>query len=273
MSAQAVQSTGFWNSYPGTFVKSVSIAATASLVDFRLQGKYVYPFCDSSSGGLSDYLCLRVGKLFNLHHVSIFNAPLSKLRSLIANTVAPIIPDLGIHPKNCQEFSDLSHKVLTSATARSRHSLKELLEIKSALNLDLLNCCLTEGGIRTSAYIISNALAEELIFRVGIQKIALLSLAKLFPDRIRNILQNAPTRIFITSLIFAAIHVEIDPQTNLLPHFLVSLLFGTLYETHGLVAAATAHSVSNILPLLEIKDACEKGLSSKIEHMRTKFTN
>lgn len=264
MAAQAVQTTSLWSSYPGTFLKNSAIGAVIGFAEYFLIGKLVKPLCDSKSGSLSDYLCLRAAKFFDLDYLSFIGAPFAFGRSLIVEFVEPFIPNLFILPKSCPEFKKAILEAFESDVVKAKYPLKELSEYKELAHQDFIHCCfLGEKSI------LSLALAEELIFRVGIQKTALLWLAKFCPDRIQKTLKSAPTRIFITSVIFASIHA-LSPEHSILSQFLGSLTYGILYEKFGLVSTITAHSLWNTLAVVnsDIKSVCERRIAASLIVMK-----
>jgi hypothetical protein len=217
------------------------IGAVASYISYSSTG-IVNPICAISTSQLSDYICLRATAFFELDNLILLFNPIISTRSLIKDAVEPLIPAFSIfETKNC---AILSHLIKTST------NLDKILNAY----LPMSKICCTSSSYHTGPEIIAGAFAEELVIRVGIQKIALLSLAKLFPDRIGKLLSHQISRIMISSFIFAMVHVR---SSGTLPQFLSGIVYGYIFEKYGFLTATITHCGHNILQDNLLKNHCE----------------
>jgi len=97
-----------------------------------------------------------------------------------------------------------------------------------------------------SSELVAEAFAEELLCRFCIQKVALLTLAHFFPERIGKFLSHPTSRIMIASAMFAVAHWD----ENELPHFIVGAIYGMVFEKYGLSACTISHITHNLLTIL-----------------------
>jgi len=267
---QIHRETSLW-SYPATFIKHTGIGAVLGYSVNFLNRQLIWPLCNTNTGELRDRLCLRAVSFFNSQTIAALNRPFVALKSSIVTAVEPFIPNIDVLPKNCLEFLTVSMEVLTSEAVKSRYSQQELTSFDQILKEFFLECCWSGNNFRTGSNLIAHSLAEELVVRVGIQKIALLSLAKFFPERIRKIVSLPTSRVLITSFIFAFLHLREDADGILLPQFLGSLVYGFIYEKYGFAAAATAHSVSNILTAKGAQSGCENRVALRLELLKNEL--
>lgn len=98
-----------------------------------------------------------------------------------------------------------------------------------------------------SSELVTEAFAEELLCRFGIQKIALLTLAHFLPERIGRVLSRPTSRIIIASAIFAVVHRD----ENVLPKFINGMIYGALLEKYGLWACTISHITHNLFVILK----------------------
>lgn len=243
------------NSYPATIIKRGAIGIAAGLYHSLVSTNFVTdPICKSSTSALSNYLCLRPASFFDPNNLSRFFNPFKSFQNLTARVVEKIIPNLfSINSKYCNLISSII------GNPGNLHA-----EYMATIG----SCC-----FMTPSQTIAASFAEELVFRVGIQKIALVSLAKFFPERIGKLLAQPISRIVFASLFFAFSHQRLK-EGFVLSQFMGGLMYGFLYEKHGLFACTTAHSVANLAHLvLEKKAICdaalEKTLYSYIELLKS----
>lgn len=231
--------SALWNSYPATLAKQGAIAAAAGYLYFFSSSKLeLASICKSSTSELSNYLCLRSTTFFDQQNlVAFFFKPLSAPTLWIEGIVKPYIPDFHFTTKNC-------HVIYELLEIMDRHlGLNQLLDyplIKAHINRRIEKIC------RADSDIISSVFSEELIFRFGIQKVALLSLAKFFPDRIGKFFTHPATRILITSFIFAFSHLREELDGFVIPQFIGGLIYGVIFEKYGLLASTVSHYTSTL---------------------------
>ncbi len=234
--------TSLWNTYPATLIKQVAIGAAAGCIHFFSAIHIIIPTCESSTSELSQYICLRSAKFFEIKNLKLFINPIFDLKDSIAKIVKPIIPDVvRLYAENCELPDDI---------LRLNIPFSKLNNIINKQNSFNIACC---NQYKQSSNLIASAFAEELIFRFGIQKIALLSLAKFLPERIGKFLSHPVSRIIIASSIFAFAH----KNDFLLQQFLGGLIDGFLFEKYGLLASTISHASNNLAAALGRRNDCE----------------
>lgn len=231
-------------------LKHGAIGAVASYISHYSTG-IVNPICVQSTSQLSNYLCLRATTFFEPNNLVLLFNPIISARCLIKDAVEPFIPDFSIfETRNCDTLLHLIQNNLLSSTN---------LEKTITAYLPMSKVCCTSPGYSTGPEIIAGAFAEELLVRVGIQKIALLTLAKLFPDRIGKLLSHQASRILISSFIFAMVHGRSHGN---LSQFLSGIVYGYIFEKYGFLTAIITHCGHNILQDNLLKNHCETTISS-----------
>lgn len=234
-----------WN-YPASIIKNAVIGIGAGFVDHYTSLNYVAPFCKSNTDELGQYLCLQSAKFFDPQNLSQFQSPVIKALGSIREIVERFIPQvIELHARNCNSLYATYGSNLIKLEMRTLYALSE--------------CCETT----LSNKIIAAAFAEELIFRFGIQKVALLSIASLCPKRVGKVLSHPASRILITSLLFAFAH----GNDSVLPQFVGGLTHGIVYEQYGLLASSISHSTANLVSKRENRPNCE----ILIENLNLKF--
>lgn len=211
-------------------LKTATIGAAAGYVQAR-GFKPLYEFCLANTSKLGEFVCLSSSKFHApIQRFTPFLSAISKVTVSTGIFLRRLIPDNIVQfPNSCQHFFSIYRNIekLTSIAPG-----KDYLEIKEV-------CCKGLAGSKIQA----DALAEELIFRLGIQKIALLGLSKLLPDRIGKVLSHSASRILITSLIFAFCHMKNRP--HVLIQFISGVIDGFIFEKYGIVASTISHVVHN----------------------------
>ena len=197
-------------SYPASFIKQEIIATAAGGVS-AVSALSLLSACQSSTRELGDYLCLQSKHFFNPKNIS-FYLPFVTLSDEIFSFVQPYLPALSM--------------------------------LKVDLGPAICVCTAHIEAITVFGCI------EELVYRVGLQKILLLSSAKLVPSPLGKIVSHPISRIFIASSIFALIH----ENTLTLSPFVGGLIYGTLFEKYGFIAASTAHIASNFFVFIKCFD-------------------
>lgn len=210
----------------------------------------VIPICAVSTSQLSNYLCLRATTFFKQDNLVLLFNPIISAKLLIQNTLKPYIPAFSIfNTRNCDTLFHLIENIAQT----------DLLSPTVLKYLSFSKVCCTPSSYDTSDAILASALAEELLIRVGIQKIALLTLAKLFPNRIGKILSHQVPRILISSFIFAFVHGRSHGN---LSQFLSGIIYGYIFERYGLLTATITHCTHNLLTNNMLKNHCENTISS-----------
>lgn len=227
-------------------LKHGAIGAVASYMSHYSTG-IVSPICVQSTSQLSNYICLRATAFFAPNNLVLLFNPIISAKIWIKDTVEPFIPAFSIfETKNC----DILYELI--ATTRDFHKTLKAY-------LPMCKTCCTSPAYSTGPEIIADAFAEELLMRVGIQKIALLTLAKLFPDRIGKVLSHQASRILISSFIFAMVHGRSHGN---LSQFLSGIIYGYIFEKYGFLTATITHCGHNILQNNQLKNHCEATISS-----------
>jgi len=187
------------------FLKTSAIGLFAGYLDARLSQEAVGPFFEKLNWGWS----------FN-HSWVLY--PLVKVKTVTTEFLEQFIPD--IFP--------LENVDGCNAIALSAQQLHQ-------------RCC---GRFWTSSFHMTSSCIEEIIFRLLIQKIALLALAKAVPKKVKGLFSHTASRIVIASAIFAFAH----DRPTVMPHFLQGLAWGIIFENcrYGLYASSVGHSVGNI---------------------------
>ncbi len=99
-------------------------------------------------------------------------------------------------------------------------------------------------NMNISTRIIGVAL-EELVCRVFIQNILMNGIARMAPEKIQPLIAHKVTRIFISSTLFALLHVHVwDTKLGPFPQFYGGLFFGHVYEKWGFTASTAFHLAS-----------------------------
>lgn len=245
--------TGFWNSYPYTFIKQSAIGGIAGCLN-HLSTRNLVPICSSSTSKFSNYLCLKSESFFAPQNLSRFVGPIREITGWMGRIIQPIIPSISLNATNC---SMLGEQLLNKVTDIADH-------IEHFLISDVIkkNCCNVNFN-----QIIAAVFAEELIYRVGIQQIALLTLARLCPVRLGKFIAHPISRIIIASSIFAFSHLPKVGNDSVLSHFIMGLICGSLYEKYGFLAATTSHIAHNLLARHETNSYCNSRIPSFVDEI------
>lgn len=194
-------------SYPASFIKQGIIATAAGGIS-AVSAASLLSACQSGTSKLSDYLCVQSKHFFNPQNISLY-LPFVTFTDEIFSFVQPYLPALSMFK----------------------------VDLGSAL-------CVCTAHIEVLTVF---ACIEELVYRVGLQKISLLSASKLVPSPLGKIVSHPISRILIASSIFALIH----ENTLTLSPFIGGLIYGTLFEKYGFIAASTAHIACNFFIFIE----------------------
>ncbi len=243
------------NSY--NILKHSAIGIVAGHIIFELNSNVV-SVCYSSTSELGNYLCLKSAKFFDPSNLALIFNPIHNLYRSIS-IATNFFPDfLQLKASSCSFFSLLLENSYNLNNLIKSEESSQIYSVGAQRYLEIYNeCCLVNSSER-----IALIFAEELIFRLVIQKIVLLSIAKLLPNRIKSVLSHSTYRIFVTSLIFAFCHTH---RQMVLPQFLVGLIDGVLFEKYGLLTAIIAHSAHNIWAYQYNRNRCDRVITEAFE--------
>ncbi len=226
-------------------IKQTALGVTVGLIDAYMSMELVSPLCSKTNSTLSDYYCLRAAKFFEPSRLAFFLNPLINLKLSMSKFVEHYVPDFIPMDLtyDCEVLTlPLAHlKRFERFIPSGGQPPKEYLASIEYYQDIYLGCCTNRTN---SSYEIAGAFVEELIFRVIIQKIALVAISKLFSGRTRAFLSHSATRIMIASTIFALAH----DRPNYLWQFIGGLTYGFMFENcrYGLLLSTVSHAMSNI---------------------------
>lgn len=231
------------------------IGLAAGFANYYSSNRAIYPICDSNTGHLSDLLCLRVATFFEPKALDRFFHPIGNLKSQISGAISPFIPNISdLSPSNFPALIAGGEKICKLRAAATQET-SQALSIASEKYNEIISDCSLNHWNKT---LFSNVFAEEVIFRVGIQKIALISLSKILPKPLGNFLAHRATRIVITSFLFAFWHRREDSGGVITQFIGGGLVNGFLFEQYGLLAATISHCASNLFHIQNQKIWCER---------------
>jgi len=187
------------------FLKASAIGLFAGFVEAVITVKFTVPYFQNSQWGWS------VNANWAFY-------PLVKIKLVAGDILEQFVPDFI----SMQDFEGCKKIAL------SDKGLHEL-------------CC---GRFWTTSYITVSSTIEEVMFRMLIQRLALLALEKAVPKKVKGVFSHTASRIVIGSAIFAIAH----DRPSIMPYFLQGLAWGIIFENchYGLYASSVGHSMGNI---------------------------
>ena len=233
------------------------IGLALGIAQYYSSDRAIYPICDAHTGHLSNLLCLRSAKFFEPQALDRFFNPIYNLKMQISDVISPIIPNVSaLSPRNFPALIADGKIILKLRETATRETNKTLSIAAEKYDSIISNCSLNHWN----SWIVPDAFAEEVIFRLGVQKIALISLSKILPNQLGNFLANRATRIVLTSFLFALAHRRED-SGGVITQFIGGLVNGYLFEQHGILAATISHCATNLLHIQNNTIFCEQSIA------------
>lgn len=239
-------------------IKAAAAIGGASCLTYQL-AYWITPQCSTSTSRLSDYLCIRAAKFIDPAKIAQFFNPIESLRVLVTETINPYLPN--VFPLRT---SDMCPSLLKSYGVFKEY--KDVMLAQFGNNPSLLNKITTEEDRFSDTYdlccvhekhffdLANEAFSEELIYRVGIQKIGLTFLSHLLPKRIGTFVAHPISRVFVTSFIFALAHQK---HPFVVSQLISGLFFGFIFEKYGLFASTLSHAIHNTLTYQLLAEQCK----------------
>lgn len=238
-------------------IKAAAAIGGASFSTYKL-AYWITPQCSTSTSQLSDYLCIRSAQFFDPAKLAQFLHPLETLRVLVSETIKPYLPKsfpirtsdmCPILLKSFGVFKTYKDNVI--AQFGNNPSILSRVTTEENRYYDSYNlCCVNEMNIFGLA---AEAFSEELIYRLGIQKIGLTVLSKLLPKRMGAMVAHPISRVFVTSCIFALAHQK---HPFVVSQLVSGLFFGFVFEKYGIFASTLSHAIENTLIYQLLAEQC-----------------
>jgi len=244
-------------------IKATAAIGGASIITYQL-AYWITPRCSTSTSRLSDYLCIRAAKFFDPAKIAQFFNPIETLRVLVTETINPYLPNIfplrtsDMCPSLLKSFGVFkTYKDKLISQFGNNPSLLNRITTEEDRYYDTFNLCCTKE--KRFFDLANEAFSEELIYRVGIQKIALTALSQLLPKRIGAIVANPISRVFVTSFIFALAHQK---HPFVVSQLISGLFFGFIFEKYGLFASTLTHTIQNTLTYQLLAEQCEMRITA-----------